>query len=104
MIEKLRKISFFMLVLVFLAPSIVKLGHHHKEFYCNAKNEKHFHNYHQKCDICQFEFSVLKTENSHLISKNELPPDSYTNQYSSILNTFFAEYSFSLRAPPFYTI
>jgi len=104
MLQKLKNTGFLLMVLVFLLPSIVKFEHHHKVFSCNAKNVKHFHTYHENCEICQFEFSNFKTDNPHLISKDELPTDNYTNQYSSIHSYCFAKFSFSLRAPPFYLI
>ncbi len=98
--QKLKKSSFLLLALIFLAPSIVKLGHHHKEFYCNAKSEKHFHIYHEKCEICQFDLSLFKTENSHQTSKIEIPNDNYSNKYCSVFTFNYSQFSFLLRAPP----
>ncbi len=89
-----------MLLLVFLAPAIVKFEHHHKEFHCNAKNEKHFHDYHEKCDICQFDFSLFTSNESVQITNNQTYTDCYSNEYSSISLNRYSEFSFLLRAPP----
>jgi hypothetical protein len=98
--KQLKNISFIMLVLVFLAPSIVKFEHHHKEFHCNAKNEKHFHNYHEKCNICQFDFSLFTNNESVSYTKTQTLSDSYTNQYTSVTIANYSEFSFLMRAPP----
>lgn len=50
-------ISLFLLG-IFLYPSVIKITHKHKPtFHCSAKNEKHFHEHHEKCIICAFYFS-----------------------------------------------
>ncbi len=51
------------LVIILLLPMTIKLFdgffHHHDHFYCSAKNEKHFHQHHEKCPIPIFELSFF---------------------------------------------
>ena len=103
MIKKFKNIISLLMVLALLAPSLVKLDHHHEHFVCNAKNEKHFHDYHGKCAVCSFEYSIFLTEKIFIASeKVEL-----IACYNSCLNVFhysdLSKYSFSLRAPPEFT-
>lgn len=87
--------------MVFLFPSLVKLEHHHEHFQCKAKNEKHFHVFHDKCGICNFEFSVFLSSVEKIDLKKENPLDSYCNNYSSRYYSNPSQFSFSLRAPPY---
>ena len=91
------------MTLLFLAPSIVKLGHNHKEFYCNAKSERHFHTQHTNCEICQFDFSVFTSEGSNLDPEKEKHQDSFNNQYNLSFFSNQSKFSFLLRAPPTFT-
>ena len=100
MIRKLKNITSLILLIVFLLPSIVKLEHHHKHFICTAKNEKHYHVLHEKCNICNFEFSVFSSDFENIDLQKEKPLDKYCNNYSSINYSTLSEYSFLLRAPP----
>ena len=99
--RKFKNISSLLLLLVFLLPSVVKLEHHHENFECKAKNEKHYHVYHKKCATCNFEFSVfsLDLENSDL--PKEQPLNKYCNNYISVNYSTLSNYSFLLRAPPY---
>ncbi len=97
----LKGIASVLLVFVFLFPSIVKLEHHHEHFECNAKNNKHFHEQHEKCAICCFEFSIFKSSsvvNFQLVRKKI--HDKYSNFYIFENHSDCLKYSFSLRAPP----
>ena len=103
MIKKLRNIFSLLMVLILFAPSIVRVEHHHEHFFCNAKNEKHFHNSHEKCAACNFEFSVFLTEKTDIaFAKDELI-DHYKDfsKLSHCLN--LSNYSFKLRGPPMFT-
>ncbi len=100
MIKKLNHITYILLVFVFLAPSIVKMEHHHKHFICKAKNEKHYHNYHEKCEICIFDFSFFSSEIKNVNLENEQPSDQYCNNYRFSSSSILSKYSFLLRAPP----
>jgi len=98
--RKFKNIASLILLMVFLLPSIVKLEHHHKHFFCNAKNEKHYHDYHERCEICNFEFSVFSAGTKNIDLQKEKPLDNYCNNYHSEYYSNLASYSFLLRAPP----
>jgi hypothetical protein len=102
MIKKFKNIVSIFLLLVFLFPSIVKLEHHHHEhFECKAKNEKHFHEYHEKCAVCSFEFSVFSSDYKYYIIPKEQPVEKCCNNYRSVHYSSLSKFSFSLRAPPY---
>lgn len=101
MIRTFKNIAFLLLLLVFLLPSIVKLEHHHQHFECKAKNEKHLHVFHEKCAVCNFEFSIFSSDVEYIVLKKEQPLTEYCNNYSSVNYSAFSEYSFLLRAPPY---
>ena len=101
MIRKLKKITSILLLLVFLLPSIVKIEHQHEHFICKAKNEKHFHVFHEKCYICNFEFSVFSSDIEHNDLIKGKPFDNYRNNYLSVNDPLYSKFSFLLRAPPF---
>jgi hypothetical protein len=45
---------------VFLAPLVTQSLHFHEnDFVCKEKHEKHFHDQHEKCQLCDFLFSVF---------------------------------------------
>ena len=66
MTKKLKHIISILLVFIFLTPMTVKLFdglfHHHDHIICTAKNEKHFHEHHEKCPIPSFELSLFSVE------------------------------------------
>lgn len=99
--NKKRK-SFFsiFLILIFLFPSFVKLGHHHEHFVCSAKHEKHLHQHHEDCAVCEFHFSLFETSDHQPIFINDSPADTYRSSYKSRKYTTVSEYTFLLRAPP----
>ena len=104
MTKKLQHFISVLLVFVLLTPMIVKLFdsryHHHDHFICTAKNERHLHEYHDRCAITGFEFS--------LNSLNKIIPVTQKTYYFELLLTNYislpccsnSKYSFSLRAPP----
>jgi hypothetical protein len=98
--NKLKYIAAFFLTLVFLAPTIVKLGHHHDHFRCKTPEVKHFHEKHEKCEICKFEFSVFSTEKAEIDLQTEKPSDRFRNNYHSLNFPDNSQFSFFLRAPP----
>ena len=92
-----------MMVLILLTPSIVKLEHHHEHFFCHATTEKHLHNYHEICPICNFEFSIVLFSKAIIsFTKLELVAI-YINRYTGGHFTNRPQYSFLLRAPPSFT-
>lgn len=90
-----------MLLTVFLLPSLIKIAHHHEHSECYAKNEIQYHEYHSKCAVCNFEFSVFSLEFENIVLENILPATNYLNNYCSVKYSTFTKYSFLLRAPPF---
>jgi hypothetical protein len=98
--RKLKNIASLLLLAIFLFPSFIKLEHHHEHFSCNAKNEKHFHEFHHNCSICSFEFSVFSSDSEIISIACDNLCDTYSNNYSSQLYSNLSQFSFSLRAPP----
>lgn len=101
MTKRIKQLISLLLMLVFLAPSMVKLEHHHDErFICTMKDMVHFHAHHDDCQICAFEFSVF-TPADEII---DFPQKNCLCQYRTpFFEEYFyksPEYSFSLRAPP----
>jgi len=100
---KIKKQYFFVCLLlsIFSTPIIVKSLHvHEHQLVCTAKYEKHFHNYHSKCDISNFVYSLY-------FSKNILNIDlliKYIVYYKKLYNSIFYSKPYflyiSLRAPP----
>jgi hypothetical protein len=92
------------LVIILLLPMTIKLFdglfHHHDHFHCTAKNEKHFHRYHEKCPIPSFELSFFSIEKQIQttqkfdfgVEQNDL------YHFTPCCNSL--KYSFLLRAPP----
>jgi hypothetical protein len=106
MVKKLKYIISLLLLLVFLLPTIVKLAHHHEHanqhehFVCNAGSGKHFHEFHEKCSICNFEFASFLSSAENIDLQKETPADRYCNHYNSHYSYSLSQYSFLLRAPP----
>jgi hypothetical protein len=104
MITKLKHIASLLLVVVFLSPSIVKLGHHHDHFRCKTPEVKHFHEKHEKCEVCKFEFSVFSKDKVDVPLQKEKPSDNFRNNYQSLNFPNHSQFSSLLRAPPVMTI
>lgn len=94
-----NSISILMIGTLFL-PSIVKLEHHHDHFVCNAKTEKHFHDHHEKCSICSFEFSVFMSDEFFSLPENPISFGGYINHYKVGNFSTSPIYTFLLRGPP----
>lgn len=100
MFQSLKHITSILLLAIFLWPSVVKLEHHHshceEHSYCGSA----FDAEHEKCEVCNFEFSVF-TEHAgelylpsvRLIGSDVVLP---------VAGKYFGKsvYSFLLRAPP----
>jgi hypothetical protein len=86
--------------MVFLAPTMVKLGHHHDYFRCKTPGVNHFHEHHEKCEICKFEFSIFSADKDGFTLHKEKPSDSFKNNYQSLNFPNHSQFSFLLRAPP----
>jgi len=98
--RKFKNIVSLLFLIAFLLPSIVKLDHHHEHFECKAKNEKHYHEFHDKCNICNFEFTVFLSDIENIDLQKDNPLDRYANKYVSLSDYNLSQYSFLLRAPP----
>jgi hypothetical protein len=99
-IQKFKNIISLFLLLVFIFPSVIKLEHHHETVECKVKNEQHLHEFHEKCVVCNFEFSLFSVNLENIVLQNEQPVDKYFNNYGFDSYSGCSKYSFSLRAPP----
>lgn len=88
------------LVLCLLSPSLLKLEHHHDHFVCHAKQEKHIHNNHPKCEVCNFEFSFFADQNTIISFKSQPFYIVKTFEIQQIVDLPDPIYTFLLRAPP----
>jgi len=104
MTKKLKNIISLFLVFIFLAPVTIKLldssFHYHDHFICTAHNEHRFHEYHHKCPIPGFEFSLYSL--NKIIPEKQKPiyGDKLFANYISNHYCDRSKYSFLLRAPP----
>jgi hypothetical protein len=103
MVRKLNNIFPVFFLLVFLLPSLVKLEHQHEDFKCKAINEKHIHVQHEKCVICNSEFSVFLSDIPDIDFPKENPLEYFCNNYDSANLANLSQFSFLLRAPPILT-
>jgi hypothetical protein len=103
MIRKFKNITSLLLLLVFLLPSIVKLEHHHVLLVSKATNGKHLQIQHDKCVICNFEFSVFLSGTGDIDYQKEKPLEYFCNNYDSEYFSNLSQFSFLLRAPPILT-
>jgi hypothetical protein len=100
MARKLKIIISVFFLLVFLLPSLVKLEHQHDDFKCKAINEKHIHVQHEKCGVCNFEFSVFLSDFAKIDFQKETYLEFFCDNYDSVNFADPSQYSFSLRGPP----
>jgi hypothetical protein len=106
MIAKFKNTISISLVIILLLPMTAKLidglFHHHDHFDCIAKNEKHFHEHHEKCPIPSFDLSFFSVEKqiqtTQKIDFGVEQNDVYN--FTSCCNN--SRYSFLLRAPPIF--
>ena len=96
-----RHISSVVLALLFLTPTLVKMEHHHEHFVCHATDEKHLHEQHERCGVCNFEFSLLEDVTVFFFTSQSQPS---LPEFRAVYDSFAKQtlrYSFMLRAPPF---
>ena len=98
--EKLKRFFTYLILIVFLSPSIFKSFHHHEHYICAAKNETHYHEYLENCEIYNFEFSVFSSSTENVENHKLQLSDLYCNLYNSSLIVESFNFSFLLRAPP----
>lgn len=107
MTKKLKNIISLILVFIFLTPMTIKLVdgflHHHEHFICTAKNEKHFHKYHEECPILNFELSFFLAEKLIQTTQKHFYRVELKDNYNFVYCCNNLKYSFLLRAPPEFT-
>jgi len=97
---KFKNIIPFTLLLVFLLPSIVKLTHHYELTECKVHKENNYHVPHERCPICDFEFSIFLAGTWEIDFQEEHPLAYFCNNYDSVFFSDPSQFSFLLRAPP----
>jgi len=107
MTKKLKKIIALTLVFIFMTPITIKLldglFHHHDHFHCTAKNEKHFHEHHEKCPIPSFELSFFSVEKHVQTTQKHFYRVELNDKYNFVICCNNSKYAFLLRAPPIFT-
>jgi hypothetical protein len=98
--RKFKNIISLLLLLVFLLPTIVKLGHHHGHFIYKEKIEKNTQVLSEKCGICDFEFFVFLSDYEIIDLHNEISLAKYCNNYDCSYYSNLSQFSYLLRAPP----
>ena len=101
MIRKLKHIISFVVLLAFFWPTVVKLQHHHLHHDCEGCCSSNSQSFHEKCEVCNFEFSFFSADAICLDLEKDKPTDSYSEGYQYNIPATFVSYSFLLRAPPF---
>ena len=79
------------------------LFHHHDHFICTAKHEHHFHEYHEKCLIPNFELSLYSIEKQFFKTQKVYYSVELTINYFFVYCCNNSKHSFLLRAPPVFT-
>lgn len=100
MSRKFKNITSLLLLVVFLLPTLVKLGHEYKLITNDLKNEMHNHALQNKCPICNFEFSIFISNSEFIPLQYHNFLDSYFNNYNSRYNSNLSQFTLLLRAPP----
>ena len=100
MSRKFKNIASIILLLIFLLPSVIKLGHHHEHFVYDSKSEKNSPVLYGVCGICNFEFFVFLSDLGDIDLQNEMPLADYCNNYNCLYYSNPSQYSYLLRAPP----
>jgi len=98
-----RKSASFLLLLVFLLPSIIKVEHHHEPLKNKAEKKERGKSYHTtqaKCAVCSFEFSTFSTHIIPVLLEKIQHVVLFFENYRSFNYSALTNYSFLLRAPP----
>jgi hypothetical protein len=100
----LRNLSSILLLALLLWPSIVKLVHHPENLIFNNQSGIRLDAFHEKCIVCEFEFSVF-TSSPGIVELLKIEhQDCYRLTYQSESFSCDSQFFFSLRAPPFYLV
>ncbi len=104
MTGKFRNTMSVFLMVILMIPLFIKIAdsafHEHDHFVCKAKQEHHFHEDHEKCPVCCFEFPLYLSQEVNQYRTPVETTDRYRDLYQSIRFAGFPKYSFLLRAPP----
>jgi hypothetical protein len=100
MLRKLKKISSYFLLLVFLLPTAVKLGHHHEHYDYHELSKTQYGSYHENCVICNFEFAAFCSDVTVVDLEKDSPSDNYRNHYRPVNYSDQSEFTSLLRGPP----
>lgn len=80
------------------------LFHHHDQFHCTTKHEKHFYEHHEKCPIPSFDLSLFSVEKHIQITQKHNFCAEQNDNYNFVYCCNSLKYSFLLRAPPGFTM
>lgn len=98
--SKCRHIISWALLLLFLLPSTIKLEHHHHEVASHASGAEHEASFHEKCAVCDFEFSFFSFAKAYHPQQVAFIHNIYVDGRNADVYVEPLKYSFSLRAPP----
>lgn len=104
MIRKYKIIASFLLLVVFLMPSIVKIEHHHTHGGPADNIECTPQEYHDICIICNFEFFVFLSEEEAINFEKEDHSKYLISDHFSAHFQNLPHFNFLLRAPPSFHI
>ena len=79
------------------------LFHYHDHFICTAKNEKHFHEHHEKCPIPNFELSFFSAVKHIQTTQKHYFCVELNDKYNFVYCSNNSKYSFLSRGPPIFT-
>jgi len=101
MIYRFKHIFSIVLLLVFLTPIAVQLFHNkHNHLHFEIKKEKQINLKHEKCKICNFNFSIFSKKHEPTTFHKISVIFSIKNIYKSIFLIKSSFINYSLRAPP----
>jgi hypothetical protein len=100
MSKNFKNIISLLFLFVFLLPGIIKLEHHHTDVNQSVSEGQSYRAYHEKCVICNFEFSVFITSARINENQKNILSERYINSYNSEFFNNTSQFSFLLRAPP----
>ncbi len=98
--NKSKNIIALSLMAIMLSPMVIKVVHHHGHQAFYATNEKQIHPLHEKCAICNFEFSVFLPYKCPVFFEKPVIADHFTACQLEDIFIRFPHFSFLLRAPP----
>ncbi len=99
--DRIQNRIVWFLLSVFLTPVAIKTIHiHEHHFVCTEKHASNLHKQAEKCDICDFTFSLFTPKSDTICCNIDSFIDCYNNSYISVFFTKSFFLNISLRAPP----